>query len=162
MKNVNKEKDLRVHPVGLLNTGKEFKQACEIVSEKYPDKHRSLPNTSLYKVRLYLIGHAFELLFKSVLLQSGIAISDLRSRKFGHDIIALTDKIEQFALFPLSDTDKALLSLLNVYYKEKDFEYHFRGAKQYPNVRDLLDLGDRLFEAVDKWLRGQIAQKFVK
>ncbi|MFH1093689.1 MAG: hypothetical protein V1739_06010 [Candidatus Omnitrophota bacterium] len=112
MKNVSKEKDSRVSPVGLLNTGKDFKRACEIISEKCPDKHRFLPNTDLYKVRLYLIGHAFELLFKSMLLQYGVTLAELRSKKFGHDIIVLVRKVEEYTLFPLSDTEKALLSLL--------------------------------------------------
>jgi hypothetical protein len=162
MKNVSKEKDSRVSPVGLLITGKDFKRACEIISEKYPDRHSSLPNTELYKVRLYLIGHAFELLFKSILLQHDISLTELRSKKFGHDIIALVNKIEEYALFPLSDTDKALLNLLNVYYKAKDFEYHIRGAKTYPNVSDLVQLSIRLFDASEKWLRGKIAKKAVK
>jgi len=162
MKNVSKEKDSRVFPVGLLITGKDFKRACEIISEKYPDRHSSLPNTELYKVRLYLIGHAFELLFKAILLQCGIPLTDLKSKRFGHDIIVLVNKIEEYALFPLSDIDKALLNLLNVYYKEKDFEYHIRGAKTYPNVSDLVQLSVRLFDSGEKWLRGQIAQKSVK
>lgn len=152
----------RTSPIGLFNTGKEFKKACEIISEKYPDKHSSLPNTELYKVRLYLIGHAFELLFKSILLQHGVALAELRSKKYGHDIVVLVDKIEKFTLFPLSDTEKAMLSLLNEYYKEKDLEYHVRGAKTYPHVSELIKLGNRLFMAVEKWLRGQIAQKSTK
>lgn len=156
------KKDLQVSPVGLLITGKDFKRACEIISEKCPDKHPSLPNTDLYKVRLYLVGHAFELLFKSILLQCGVSLTELRSKKFGHNIIALVDKIEEYALFPLSYKDKALLNLLNGYYKAKDFEYHVRGAKQYPYVSELIGLGDCLFAACEKWLRGQIAQKSIK
>ncbi len=162
MKSKSRNENSRVSPVGLLITGKDFKRACEIISEKYPDKHPSLPNTELYKVRLYLIGHAFELLFKSILLQHGVSLAELRSKKFGHDIIALVNKIEEYALFPLSGTDKALLNLLNVYYKGKDFEYHIRGVKTYPNVSDLVQLSIRLFDASEKWLRGQIAQKTIK
>jgi len=155
MENKDTPKKSRTSPFGLLITGKYFKRACEIISEKCPDKHPSLPNIDLYKVRLYLIGHAFELLFKSILLQCGVALAVLRSRKFGHDIIALENKIEEFALFSLSETEKALLSLLNEYYKEKDFEYHVRGAKQYPHLSELIHLGDRLFTAGEKWLREQ-------
>lgn len=90
------------------------------------------------------------------------SLAKLRSKKFGHDIIALVNKIEEYALFPLSGTDKALLNLLNVYYKEKDLEYHIRGVKTYPNVSDLVQLSIRLFDASEKWLRGQIAQKTIK
>jgi hypothetical protein len=161
MENKSKTIDSRTSPFGLLIIGKDFKRACEIISEKCPDKHSSLPNTDLYKVRLYLIGHAFELLFKSILLQCGVALAVLRSKKFGHDIIALENKIEEFALFPLSETEKALLSLLNEYYKAKDFEYHVRGAKQYPYLSELIHLGDRLFAAGEKWLRGQSVKKAI-
>lgn len=161
MENKDTPKESRTSPLGLLITGKDFKRACEIISEKYPDRHSSLPNMDLYKVRLYLIGHAFELLFKSILLQCGVALAVLKSKKFGHDIIALENKIEEFALFPLSETEKALLNLLNEYYKEKDFEYHVRGVKHYPHLSELINLGDRLFAAGEKWLRGQSVKKSI-
>ena len=148
--------DIRTSPVGLLNTGKEFKKACEIVSKSCPDKHPSLPNTDLYKVRLYLIGHAFELLFKSILLQYGVPLAKLRSKEFGHNIIFLIQKVEECKILILSNEKKGLLTLLNEYYKTKDFEYHVRGAKQYPYVSELIVLADDLFTKGEKLLRKQL------
>ena len=146
--------DSRTSPIGLLNAGKDFQQACEIISGKLPDKHPSRPNTDLYKVRLFLVGHAFELLFKAILLQCDVTVEELRSKKYGHDIIALLDKVAEYKLFSITDTEKELLKILNGYYKEKDFEYHVQGYKTYPLVKDLIQLGNRLFDVTEKWLRG--------
>ncbi|GEM_PF-3769656 len=152
MKKNTTDKDTRTAPVGLLITGKDFKRACEILSEKCPDKHPSLPNTDLYKIRLYLIGHAFELLFKSILLHAGIAVAELKSA-YGHDIIRLMEQVEKLAIFPLDEKEKQLLRFLNDYYVEKDLEYHVRGYKEYPRVNELILLSGRLFHEVEKWLR---------
>ncbi len=147
-----KNKVNRVSALGLLKTGGDFKRGCEIISAKCPDKHPSLPNTDLYKIRLYLIGHAFELIFKSVLLKYGLSIGALKSQ-YGHDISKLADDVESKKFFYLSENDKALLKLLNYYYKDKDFEYFTTGSKTYPLVTKLIELSNRLYETAEGVLR---------
>jgi len=159
MRNMREDNDNRTSPVGLLNVGKEYNEACKIITEKCPDKHPSLPNTDLYKVRLYLIGHSFELLFKAVLLQHGVSVVELKSKKFGHNLSSLADKVKEFINLPFSDAERATLELLNWYYKDKDFEYHIRGSKEYPLVADLLCLSNRLFKYVEKQFRIQLVLK---
>ena len=96
----------------------------------------------------YLLGHAIELSFKSYVRAKGATLDCLKS--IGHDLILGLDWAQTAGLgdvIQLTDHDRAVVSMLNAYYKAKEFEYRVTGAKTYPNVAELVTLLDRVLTA---------------
>lgn len=96
----------------------------------------------------FLLGHSLELSFKSYVRAKGASLSCLRS--IGHDLClglewAQTSGIDE--LVQISEKDTALIQLMNVYYKAKEFEYRVTGHKKLPRAEDLIDLLSRILSA---------------
>lgn len=98
----------------------------------------------------YLLGHAIELSFKSYIRAKGATLDCLKS--IGHDLVLAFDWANTAGLndlVQLTEQDRAVLSMLNTYYKAKEFEYRVTGPKTYPNVADLVSLLQRVLEATE-------------
>lgn len=96
----------------------------------------------------YLLGHSLELSFKSYVRANGASLNCLKS--IGHDLNlaldwALTGGLEK--LVTITEADKQLVSLVNTYYKAKEFEYRKTGIKEYPHAKDLISLTERVLKA---------------
>ena len=79
----------------------------------------------------------------------GFSLSELK--KIGHDLecsmgYCVTRGIENLCI--ITDQEKMNLSLLNVYYKAKHFEYRVTGGQILPNLQDLISFGKKLLESI--------------
>jgi hypothetical protein len=121
----------RTTSLGLLNYAKEYLKAYEILQKENSIKWIS-------PVRLYLFCHGLELALKAFLKNKKKTIAEIK--KMGHDLQKIkkeSKEMQDDKLNALTDHDWAVISILNQYYKKKDYEYIFTGAKQYPSEKDL-------------------------
>ncbi len=98
----------------------------------------------------YLLGHSLELAFKSFLRARGASLIDLKN--IGHDLDRGLIRAEQMGLgelVNLSEKEKTFITMINQYYKSKEFEYRVTGAKRYPLSSDLISLIERLLNATE-------------
>ena len=113
--------------VGLARRAEEFSEAAEHLVTK-----EGLSPVSF--VFLFLIGHALELAYKSILVNLGATERSLK--KIGHDLIKCRrqtntqfpgelDKLEE------AGTDE-IIAMIGPYYKAKAFEYHTTGFYRLP------------------------------
>jgi hypothetical protein len=106
-----------VNPIGFHTHAREFFAAAEAVHAS--PKILSLPLAFLW-------GRTIELLLKSYLMSRGVTIKDLRSRKYGHNLVALYSEAcdrglsDQVGIQP---SDGGLIQLVNFDYGSKRFEY---------------------------------------
>jgi hypothetical protein len=135
-------------PRGFHTHGKEFFVAAEAVhaSPRYP----VLP-------LVFLWGRTIELLLKSYLLSVGISIERLRSREFGHNLVALHKEANAQGLVTLVGTDQSiagLIELLNIEYGRKRLEYRESGTMyQVPDGELARRIIRRLLKGIDFHLR---------
>lgn len=97
----------------------------------------------------YLLGHSLELSFKSYVRAKGGTLECLKS--MGHDLDlclawASTTGIE--GLVKITEKDRAIVALMNIPYKAKEFEYRVTGAKKYPHVPDLIALVEKVLKGI--------------
>jgi hypothetical protein len=112
-----------ITPRGFHTHGKEFFAAAEAVHAS--PKHPILPLAFLW-------GRAIELLLKSYLLSVGVSIERLRSRQFGHNLVALHKEASARGLGTLIGSEPViagLVQLLNFEYGSKRLEYRESGTK---------------------------------
>ena len=93
----------------------------------------------------FLLGHALELAFKSYLCAKGASQKSLRA--IGHDLVvakelAVTAGIEELTL--LDEQEHLAISMINEYYRRKEFEYRVTGVKIYPEAKRLVELVEKL------------------
>ena len=126
-------KTRKSYGVGLARRGEEFAEAAEHLVKK-----EGLSPVSF--VFLFLIGHALELVYKSILLNRGATERQLK--KIGHDLTKSRDRA--CACFPgeLEDLEEAgtneIVAMISPYYKAKAFEYHTTGLYRIP--RDIVQV----------------------
>lgn len=111
-----------INPRGFHTHGKEFFAVAEAVyaSSKPP----ILPLAFLW-------GRAIELLLKSYLLSVAVPVERLRSREFGHNLVALHKEASARDIDGLIGSDPivaGLMQLLNVEYGSKRLEYRESGT----------------------------------
>ena len=133
--------DERTTGMGLWTDAHEMLKAAKVVSED-PDLVGSSP-------AYYLAGHGIEEAFKAYIRARGSSLKELRS--IGHNLehalgAAVSHDIE--SLCTLTSQDKAMVAVLNPYYKAKHFEYRVTGYKSLPQLSDLLSLGQRVLAAI--------------
>lgn len=112
-------------PSGFLTHAQEFFAAGDLVLGKAEGV--SLP-------AYFLLGRSVELSLKAYLLGCGTQISDLRSRKFGHNLSALLNAALELGLqreVPLEEIEVGAIKLLSYDYMEKRFEYRVTGGTYY-------------------------------
>ena len=88
---------------------------------------------------------------KSYVRARGATLSCLKS--IGHDLNLAREWAQAAGLgdlVKLSAADVAAISLLNNYYKAKEFEYRVTGSKRYPRTEDLIALLERILSATKR------------
>ena len=133
--------DERTTGMGLWTDARDMIAAARVVSAE--------PRLSTSHPAYYLAGHGIEEAFKAFLRAHGHSLKDLRY--IGHDLdhalgAAISNGIED--LCTLTAQDKAMVGLLNPYYKAKYFEYRVTGFQSLPQLQDLLGLGDRILASI--------------
>lgn len=106
-----------ITPRGLHTHGKEFFAAAEAVQSS---KVRAVLPLA------FLWGRTIELLLKSYLLWCGVSVEVLRSRKFGHNLVALYREAQARGIAGLIGADPEMMGLmlvLNLEYGTKRLEY---------------------------------------
>jgi hypothetical protein len=111
-----------INPRGFHTHGKQFFAATEAVFSSAEPPILPLA---------FLWGRSVELLLKSYLLAQGMTPDQLRSRKFGHNLVALHTEAQARGIDNLIGTDlinSRLVRLLNLDYVSKRLEYRESGA----------------------------------
>lgn len=111
---------------GFLLHAKDFLAAAELVLNRA--EGISLP-------AYYLFGLSVELSLKAFLLGCGITPSALKSKKFGHNLVALLDEAQKCDLkdkVALDQQEVGVIKLLSYdYLMEKRLAYRVTGGKYY-------------------------------
>ena len=135
--------------VGLARRAEEFAEAAEHLVTK-----EDLGPVSF--VFLFLIGHALELAYKSVLRNRGATEEELK--KIGHDLIKSRNKA--CARFPgeLAELEEAgtneVVAMISPYYKAKAFEYHTSGFYRIPDdVVQVAAITSATVSNLAKWVK---------
>jgi len=126
----------RVTPLGLYRYSLEYFKAFNDLWEL--DKILNAP-------KYYLVCHAIELSFKSILRSYKYSVEELKN--FGHDLAKLMQEIENKKYLSFSEEQREIINLVSPYYLEKDFEYIRVGSKTYPQLTDLSDFATYILHA---------------
>ena len=103
---------LKIRRIGMCRYAEEFYHAAV--------KTRSLP------VRAHLLGHALELYLKTYLLNCGMKLTKLKSRRYGHNIASLLDECLRHGIerdFRISPELRTDINRFSVVYASKGLEY---------------------------------------
>ena len=135
--------------VGLARRAEEFAEAA-----KHLVKKEDLEPVSF--VFLYLIGHALELTYKSILLNRGATEGKLK--KIGHDLVK--SRTKACACFPgeLEELEEAgtaeVVAMISPYYKAKAFEYHTTGFYRIPgDIVQVAAITAATVSNIAKWVK---------
>jgi len=124
-------------PMGFHKFAEDFLAAATVVS----------PATGYTPVPYYCTCRALELGLKAFLLCKQVPIDTLKSRQYGHDLVALLDLARAHEIEGLwcpSGSESAEIGVANGCYEEKGFEYFqvgraVRGYSDLPNL-DILKM----------------------
>lgn len=137
-----------ITPRGLHTHGKEFFSAAEAVYSL--SKPAPLPLAFLW-------GRSIELLLKSYLLSVGVTLDQLRSRKYGHNLVALHKKASAQGIDSLIGKDAIIpgfMQLLNIEYGTKRLEYRESGTMYHiPDAKVARQIIQRLIRGVHHHLK---------
>ena len=100
---------------------------------------------------MYLVGHSIELILKSYLISKGVTLQDLKSKAYGHNLIACLTQAEALGLtqlVTLTLSDRDVLRVLNQLYSTKQLNYIVTGEKDFPVFGPLQELCTKLQNAV--------------
>ena len=113
----------------LFSLATEYLEAAELLIQAPIVK----VNVSL--VTYFLLGHAGELLLKSLLFKHGVTLDDLKF-KFGHDLAKLIRRVKKLNL--AGSISLAQLLALSKIYEPKKTEYRQLVATSFPSRESLL------------------------
>jgi hypothetical protein len=140
--------DQGVTPRGLHKHAEAFSAAAELV-------HNSGISDPL--PAFFLWGRAIELLLKSFLLSEGVSVARLKSKNFGHNLVALMREAEArgiSSLIGLNGTYRRIVQLLKFDYASKRLEYRETGAAYLlPDITLTRQLVKRLLKGVEFHLK---------
>ena len=133
----------------LFSLATEYLEAAEILARTPPVKL----NVSL--VTLYLLGHAAELLLKSLLHTHGVPLEDLK-KKYGHNLGKLIEEARKREL--LVSTLLVSVEAFSKTYTPKHTEYRQKVAASLPLLESLLQelrlLQTQVFNHVERFQSG--------
>lgn len=134
-------------PEGFLKHAQEFWAAADLVLNKVEGV--SLP-------AYFLLGRSIELSLKAFLLHKGIPVSELRKKRYGHNLKALLAEsriqgIERFV--QLAAIDAGVIDLLSYDYEAKRLEYRItKGTYALPLLPETWRVARRLaYELNSAW-----------
>ena len=103
------------------------------------------------------VGRTIEFLLKSYLLSVGVSVERLRSREFGHNLVALYTEARTRGIDPLIGSDSVLaglMQLLNLEYGSKRLEYRESGTMySIPDAEIARAVIRRLLKGINLHLR---------
>ena len=115
----------------LFSLANEYLEAAAILARTPPLKL----NVSL--VTFYLLGHAAELLLKSLLHKHGVPLDDLKDRKqYGHNFAKLVGQARKSGL--IASTSLRSVEAFSKNYTPKHTEYRQNVATSLPPLESLL------------------------
>ena len=91
-------------------------------------------DSKVIQSKFYLLGHSFEVAIKGFILAKGATLNCLKD--IGHDLEKAIEWAKPCGLnehFSFTKDHTDMISLLNKYYKAKEFEYRVTGGKRYPD-----------------------------
>lgn len=94
---------------------------------------------------MYLMGHSIELALKAYLLNHHVTLKELRSRKYGHNLLACESEANNLGLANIvafTPAESAAMNLLDALYSTKQLQYIVTGTKYMP-----------LYELVERYAR---------
>jgi hypothetical protein len=100
---------------------------------------------------MYLVGHSIELILKSYLISRGMTLPKLKSKAYGHNLVACLMQAEELGLTRLltfTPEDYDVLRVLNELYSTKQLNYIVTGQKKFPVFGPLQVLCTKLLNAV--------------
>lgn len=118
---------------GLYSMSSEFLQAAKILNNK------SAVHLKCNIVVYYLLGHASELMLKSLLVSYFHRVDDLK--RFGHNLKLLIKEVESKTLLRFKHNEILLLSSI---YASKGLEYRDFSVKKLPDLNELMTEVDAL------------------
>lgn len=134
-------------PEGFLKHAQEFWIAADLLLGRADGV--SLP-------AYFLLGRSIELSLKAFLLHNGIPISELRKKRYGHDLSALLAEaraqgIERYVELELIDA--GVIDLLSYDYESKRLEYRItEGTYALPLLNETWGVARRLaYELNSAW-----------
>lgn len=136
-------------PVGLARYAREFFEAALAVDDKMGQR----PGYEIIAPIpvMYLVGHSIELCLKSYLVFRGVPLSDLKTKKYGHDLEKCLKKAKEIGLnahVQLDNGELYALNVLNKLYFTKQLNYIVTGAKEFPIFGPIQTVCTKLLEAI--------------
>ncbi len=134
--------------VGTVRLASEFLAAARL-----QDLGRRPPSMVTY----FLLGHALELAFKSVLIAHGTSEKALRT--IGHDLGAATKaamKVAPAGVIELDPSDSARLECLGPFYQTKAFEYLEPGFMSLPIALELYQLAEQVVQSIKRFVEAHV------
>lgn len=136
----------RTTSTGLWRFGKEYLTAATLVQAGSKNKFSS--------PAYYLVGHAIELTLKAFLVARGVPVAELRSKRFGHNLVALVTRARKHRLgefVKLGKSEIQAISLLNEQYASKKFEYIETGPFTLPPLSGFVLLATAMVTSLEKF-----------
>lgn len=142
----------RITGNGLARRAREFSEAAEHLVTK-----EGLSPVSF--VFLFLIGHALELAYKSILVNLGATERSLR--KIGHDLIKCRRQTRTQFPGDLADLEESgideIIAMIDPYYKAKEFEYHTTGFYRLPgNLVQTAEITSATVGNIADWVNARV------
>lgn len=107
--------------------------------------------------RYFLCGHGIELALKAMLVAWGTSDQELRA--IGHDLKAAVAAVKKRGVLDeirLQLRDLSIIERLNLYYKEKEFEYYEVGLMELPPPNDLLEVAQGVLNSVSPLIERRV------
>jgi len=104
----------------------------------------------------FLIGQSIELSLKAFLLGRGVPLSELRSRKYGHNLHALAGEARRHRLgsdVKLKNAHFAVIQLLSIEYLDKRFQYIQTGIMHLPEIQFAQEAADKLSSGLEDYCK---------
>lgn len=120
---------LRTTPFGLWRYGNDFRLAATYVLDHERSKY--------FMPYYFLLGQSIELSMKAFLLGRGVAITELRAKNLGHDLVALLGECKRRKIgkeVELSQYHGAGIRILNLTYKPRRLQYIETGLMSLPEA----------------------------
>ncbi len=138
---------------GFWSHAKEYLLAAKKVKDPSID-YKGKSKFELILPAYYLIGHSIELALKSYLSAKGYPHSELRKKKFGHDLENLLNECTRRKLgreVKLSKYQVQSIILLNKTYRNKKFEYLEYDNFRLPEYRYIFDVAQDLLNGLSRY-----------
>ena len=135
-------------PIGTVNYAHSFLGAAKALDRlEWEDRetHSDSPTEFLY-------WHSIELFLKAYLLADGMELSELRKRKYGHNLSALTEEAKKRGL-ALTQKDEGLLSFMPSTEDMIDLRYLKVGVRTVPEFFEIEAACDNIYRLVGKELQ---------